>query len=496
MKKIILLFIAGLLAFSCNLDKYPFSEVAADDYVKGEESVNNLVIGMYNGLHSVMYYEWAVGEVRSDNARLRANNSTSQDSKLIEELDNNTISTTHSWVQSYWDACYSTINRANGVFPYLELVDDAQKRAQFEGEARFIRAYLYFNLVRLWGPVFKVTRKTGSDEARYMQRSTVDEIYELIENDLNTVIEQEMLPVTMPAADLGRADLKAAKALLAKVYMTHYRLGDSQYEAAKGLLEDVIAACGNPQSAAELVPYDKIWAKDNEMNPEIIFAVRYKEGNLGIGSPFSTLFGPVNNGGNVVLGAPKQYNYPSDDLINLYDANDRRASVVYQAGYTDKVTGSYVSVRWCNKYMQNDMAAEYDAEIDWPVIRLADVMLLYAEIMNETAGVNDESVLYLNMIRQRAGAAAYTPAELSSKYALREALRKERRMELALENQRWFDLQRWGIVSETINAYYRTEAFYSAYNYTVNPIQDWQGLLPVPQTVLDVNDRIAQNPGY
>ncbi len=498
MKKILLTILAGITVLSCNLDQYPYSEVSEAEYVKDENAVNNLVMGAYNALHGVMYYEWAVTELRTDNARMRANNSTSQDTKLVEQLDQGTILTANAWVQDYWDKTYAAIYRANNVLSNLGVVEDSQKKAQFEGEARFLRAHLYFNLVRLWGPVFKVTEKIGADEARNMQRSPKEDIYALIEDDLNAIIDGNLLPETHADADLGRADMKAAKALLAKYYMTVYNPGEDKYAQAKTLLEEVLQACGNPQSGTELVPYADIFSVSNEMNPEIIFAVRYKSGNLGIGSPFTTLFGPVNNGGNVCIGSPKQYDYPSDDLIAAYDENegDLRKDVVLQEKYTDNVSGEIVETRWCNKFMQNDMTSEYDAENDWPVIRLGDVILLYAEIVNELSGPTDEALKYLNMIRTRAGIPTYEMSQVQSKYAFREAVRNERRLELAMENQRWFDLVRWDAAVTTINDFFQSEVFYSQYDYVVNPISEWQTLLPIPTSVMNINPDIAQNPGY
>lgn len=498
MKKYIYMLIAFCAVTACNLDKYPYSEIAADSYVTDEASVNNLVIGSYNALHGVMYYEWAMTELRSDNARMRVNKSTSGDSKLVEQLDQGNILTANAWVQDYWDKSYAAVYRVNNVLSNLGVVEDPEKQAQFEGEARFLRAHLYFNLVRLWGPVFLVDRKPSPSEARTMQRSTEDEVYELIENDLNAIIDRELLPEAMASSDLGRADLKAAKALLAKVYMTHYKAGSNNYAKAKDLLADVIKMCGSPASGADLVPYDKVFSPDNEMNSEIIFAVRYLSGNQGLGSPFSTLFGPLNNGGNVVVGSPKHYNYPSDDLIAAYAVNpgDKRKDVTLQESYWNATTSTTVNDRYCNKFIQTSMTTEYDAENDWPVIRLGDVILLYAEIENELSGPTAEALKYLNMIRERAGVPAYTAEELSSKYAFRLAVRDERRLELAMENQRFFDLLRWGNATSVINDYLANEAFYSAYDYTVNPIEDWQTRLPIPITVLNINKQIAQNPGY
>lgn len=496
MRTIAILILTSLTPVSCNLDQYPYSELAAENAVRDAQGVNNLILGAYNGLYGVMYYEWALTELRSDNARMRLNNSTSADSKLIEQLDQGVVITANAWIQDYWDKSYAAIARANNVLSALDLVAEPQIRAQYEGEARYLRALLYFNLVRLWGPVFIVTKKTGADEARYMQRSPVEEVYALIEADLTAVVEGALLPEKMDNELLGRADLNAAKALLAKVYVTYYQAGDEKYQKAESLLADVLDSRGNPRSGAALVPYDQVFDPAHEMNPEIVFAVRYKAGNLGMGSPFCTLFGPLNNGGNVVIGAPKHYNYPSDNLIAAYEEGDLRKSVTLRESYFNSTTGKDVESRFCNKYIQTSMLNEYDAENDWPVIRLADVMLLFAEVSNELHGPGDEALAYLNAVRQRAGLPDYELSALASKYDFRMAVRRERRVELAMENQRWFDLLRWGSATETVNTYLVAEEFYSNYSYTVNPIQDWQVLLPIPISVTNINKEIAQNPGY
>lgn len=174
--------IVGALCFSsCNLDQYPYSEVASDEYVTDDNSVNDLVMGCYNGLHDVMYYEWAMTELRSDNARMYNTNSTSNTTKLIEQLDQSVINTEHEWVESYWKACYALISRTNNVLANVQVVKNEDNKKMYEGEARFLRALEYFNLVRLWGPVFIVTSKTPSDVARNMQRSSVADVYALIE---------------------------------------------------------------------------------------------------------------------------------------------------------------------------------------------------------------------------------------------------------------------------------------------------------------------------
>lgn len=488
-----------LVLASCDLDRYPYSEVAANEYVKDARSVNTLVVGCYNGLHDVMYYEWALTELRSDNARMYGNNSTSNTTKLVEQLDQSTIGAEHDWVTSYWNAAYATIARCNNVLSYTDVVDEASARARYEGEALFLRSLEYFNLVRMWGPLFIVTYKTPSDVARNMQRSSVEEVYALIEGDLEKVVNEGMLPQTVPSSDIGRADLNAAKALLAKVYATHYDVGDEKFEQARRLCREVLESdnVGNPQSAADLVPYEKIFSIDNEMNKEIVFAVRYLSGNVGLGSPFGNFFAPINNGANVIVGTSNNYNTPSDNLISTYinEGDAVRFNVNIAQRYYNSQNNVWVDAVYCRKYT-NPVTTQYDGESDWPVIRVGDIALLYAELSNEIDGPSHDALKYLNMIRERAGLSPYSLDDIGNTYDFREAVRKERRMELAFENQRWFDLMRWGNAVTTINGYLSNESFYSGYSYAVKPIEAWQTLLPVPISIKNINPDAAQNAGY
>lgn len=490
---------ATLMLTACDLDKYPYSEVASEEYVKDSESVNTLVIGCYNGLHDVMYYEWALTELRSDNSRMYATGSTSNTTKLVEQLDQGTIGSEHDWVATYWNAAYATIARCNNVLANTSVVTDEATRLRYEGEAMFLRSLEYFNLVRLWGPLFIVTSKTPSDVARNMQRSTVESVYELIEGDLEKIVSEGMLPQTNATADIGRADLNAAKALLAKVYATRYEPGSEQYGRAMELCREVLESdnVGNPQSASDLVAYDKVFSIDNEMNREIIFAVRYLSGNVGLGSPFGNLFAPINNGANVIVGTSNNFNTPSDNLITAYvnEGDATRFGVNIAQQYYNEQTGQYVEATYCKKYT-NPVTTQFDGESDWPVLRVGDIALLYAELSNETDGPNETALKYLNMIRGRAGLAPYTLDELSNVYDFRTAVRKERRLELAFENQRWFDLLRWGEAVNVVNAYLQSESLYSGYNYTVKPIEEWQTMLPVPVSVKNINPDAAQNVGY
>ncbi len=504
MKKILFISFTALAATfaSCGdmLNQPPKSEIGAEYFYTNADEVNTAILGCYNGLQAVMTNEWSVTELRTPNARMYANNSTSQNNKLIEQLDQGVISTSSDFITNYWDACYTTISRCNDVLVNLGVVTDAAQKAQFEGEAKFLRAHIYFNLVRLWGPMFLVDRPLSSAEARYKQRSSVDEIYALIEGDLEKIVSEDMLPVSYPATSTGRATKLAAEAILAKVYMTHYAVNDPKYARAEALLKDVITKGGNPAGGSAMEPFAKIFDITNEMNKEIIFTVRYLSGGKGLGSAFGNMFAPGTSGSNVINGDGSSYNYPSDDIINTFKANasDIRKDITLAENYVNKTNGNVITVapcRYTKKYLA-PVDTRNDGESDWPIVRMGDVTLLYAEILNELYGPTADAFKYLNMTRTRAGLTALTAVDCPDKLALRDAIRKERRLELSFENHYWFDLMRWGIAVQTVNDYLAAEAFYQAYSYTVNPITANQVLLPIPQKVININPDIAQNPGY
>jgi starch-binding outer membrane protein, SusD/RagB family len=193
-----------------------------------------------------------------------------------------------------------------GALAIVSFIDNSSHETRKHAASRNVNIYFIFFIRFSFYSLILITSKTPSDVARNMQRSSVADVYALIEGDLETIVDQQLLPVKQPDALLGRADMNAAKALLAKVYATHYAVGDKKYQQALNLCKDVLGSetVGNPQTAADLVPYASVFDINNEMNKEIIFAVRYLSGNIGLGSPFGNLFAPINNGANV-----KSYRY-------------------------------------------------------------------------------------------------------------------------------------------------------------------------------------------
>jgi starch-binding outer membrane protein, SusD/RagB family len=480
-----LLILCSLVFASCELDLNPESEISEGAFYKNSEEINEAVIGCYNGLQKPIIYEWVLTELRSDNTQMDKDNSISIYTEY-RELDAHTVTSQNILVQSYWNACYHDIVLANQVLGQSGVVQDEVLRKQYEGECHFIRAYHYFNLVRLFGPVPLITETISGSEAKLVSRSSIEPIYAFIESNLQSAIDE--LPETYEDEDLGRVTVWAAKALLAKVYLTR-----SNYSEAVSLLSDIITK--SPYGLAE--SYADIFDVTNEMNSEILFAVRFMSGSVGLGSPFANYFAPKTSGNNVVNGDGDGLNYPTDDLIAAFDTLDQRKDVCLKENYYDASKDIFVGKAYVNKFMDNVIELE-DAENDWPVLRYADVLLMNAEAINEQQGVS-AALPYLNMVRERAGLDGYTETEITNKYQFRMALENERRFEFAFENHRYFDLLRTNRALTVMNQHFQTEAYYNDpqhVEFHVPPLDDWQTILPIPQRERDINPDLTQNQGY
>lgn len=492
-KTYLILPLIGLFFSSC-LDLSPISEIGEDGFFANDSEVLSGVNACYNGLHAPLEYEWMLTDLRTDISRVKSKSSQTSISKDLMALDESKASASLVEIEEYWNATYNNIYRCNTVLKNIGNVKDETKRKQYEGEALFIRAYHYFNLVRLFGPVFKITTTISADEARELGRNSIDEIYALVKEDLNKIIDENLLPESYGDSDLGRVTIWSAKTLLAKVYLT---LKD--YANARTLLESVLGSNHKLVTSS----YADVFSTSNEMNEEIIFAVRYKSGNVGLGNSFGNKFAPLNSGTNVIVGNGEGLNYPTSTLMNMYDAQDSRKSATVADSYLNKTTNTPTEDFYVTKYL-SPVTTVYDGEKDVPILRFADVLLMLAEIENEQNGPTTTAFGYLNQVRNRANLPSLSIADIDNKVAFRLAVENERMLEFAYENQRFFDLVRTGRYISVMNEHYKTELEqFSTKKYyeedsqsIVKDVEEWQLLLPIPTAEIDVNPSISQNPGY
>lgn len=514
MKNIVsLLILSSMFLASCekNIDLYPQSNITTENFFKNANDVQIALNGCYNALRDPLLEEWKLTELRSDNTIMYSSNSKSVPNRDLSDLDLFIPSTSHAAIYNYWIANYFNIRNVNNILNSLNInyspstskltaetttveITDAQKKT-LSSEAAFLRAYHYFNLVRLYGGVMVIHEPVNPFEAIDINRSSVDETYKLIIADLTYAIENgsTLKYASIPAANLGKVNAWAAKALLAKVYLTLNRKTD-----AIPLLNDIITNSGYGLVAN----YADVFSITNEMNKEVMFAIRYKAGGIGQGSPFPNLFAPELSGVAIINGDGSSQNAPCAELNSAYNVLDNRNAA--SIGVYGKALNNLYP-----KKMISQVSLKGDAENDWIVIRYADVLLMLAEAQGNTAA----SLALINQTRARAGLAALTATTVNTTAIFEKELANERRLEFTFENMRWFDLLRFKttmpsldpvtIIKGNLSAMWTIH--YSKYPSpapTLATIQSYvtaqKLLLPIPQREIDNNTKlvIPQNPGY
>ncbi|KQS27781.1 RagB/SusD family nutrient uptake outer membrane protein [Dyadobacter sp. Leaf189] len=457
------------------LDLSPRDTANVGNFYKNASDMQAALTAAYGMLASPGEYGYAyynVSEVRSDNTMNWEGGGNLPDA----ELDQFKMSSTNEIIRLMWIDTYRGILACNAVLDHIggATMDDTM-RQRFIGEAKFLRALMYFNMVRTFGDVPLVLSETKSVDEGYSQaRVPQSEVYAQIITDLTEASAQ--LPLTYTGNDVGRATKGAAKALLGKVYLTV-----RDYAKARDILKEVIA-----QGTYKLLDdYAALWPVANANNQESIFEVQFKKGGTGTGSSFYNNFSPRNSGSSVIqIGFAGGRNIPTTDLINAYETGDARKAASLAVGYTDNTTGKFVADPYTLKYRDTPFA-EGDADNNWVVLRYADVLLMYAEAINEAGnGATAEAYEAINAVRKRAKLAVL-PAGLS-KAAFALAIEHERQVELAFEGHRWFDLVRTGREVAVMNAHFNAPV-----------VAEFNAVFPIPQTQIDVNPAgIKQNPGY
>jgi len=445
---ILFLSIIGLNSCEDFLNLSPISEMATSSYYKNDNQVEEGVIDIYDGMQAYVQIEWPLAEMRSDNSHTRAQRSEGE----WQEFETMNVQTINATVSTYWAENYNVIFRANTVLANIENVSNATLKLQFEGEAKFARALSHFNLVRAFGDIPIIDKVINYNDAEYFPRDPQNEVYSFIESDLMTAIDN--LPPRTGIAE-GRATKGAAQAILAKVYLTI-----KEYSKAKALLDQVISS-GDYNMLTNF--HDVFYS---ELNKEIIFAVQFLPNDTKDSQKFSYQF--TNSG----------LNYPTDDLMNAVDSLDLRRPTLF---FWNPAAGAEPD--WENGKYQPATLSQNQGN-DWIVLRYADVLLMHAEaILAGAESTTDASALEsFNAIRTRAGLS--TVSTLT-----KDLLLKERRIELCFENQRLYDLIRFG-VAETVMA---------AFSLTPEPGFEFRPtalLLPIPQREIDLYKGLAQNPGY
>ncbi|MBS1563284.1 MAG: RagB/SusD family nutrient uptake outer membrane protein [Bacteroidetes bacterium] len=453
------------------LDRQPASSFTEDSYYKNTSEVETGVIGCYAALRNVYKDDPVLVGLRSDDSYIAESDG---DINLIDAFGEGP---TNSYLSQYWQDAYYVIKQCNTVLKYIGNVGDTTQRRYFEGEVRFLRAHMYFNLVRLWGPVPLVTSDVAYNDTAYYRRRDSATVYQQIITDFNIAAQQ--LPASWDVTEIARVTNYAAKGMLAKVYLTQ-----KNYAASRPLLQDLM---DNPGPYALQASYKTVFGLRNEMNNEIMYAVRYKGNFNGMGQNFT--YNMDKAPGSVGYRSSGDYRGTS-----LWPAADSiRKSSTFSTG------GKYGSDYYDVAKYQDSTAPKNDAGADFVVLRYADIVLMYAEVVNEMDGAPTSdlspSLVALNKIRRRAQPSGtlvylYNNTAVKTQDAFRSTIKAERRREFGMEDQRWFDLLRWNDAVSAMNTHFS----YRNANVTVKA---YQVLYPVPQREIDLSGGIiTQNPGY
>jgi hypothetical protein len=465
------------------------------DYLKSESDYRTMAVSVYTPM------QWLnqavpVGDIASDNSVSGGENAS--DVLALQQIDDYTHTPVNSQLTELWQAAYEGINRANYMHQYKaanlagETVDFAGKDALY-GEVYFLRAYYYFHLVRFFGdvPLF-VDKRLGLSESRSLQRAPKADVYKQIELDLNNAIS--VLPAIQ--VEKGRITKYAAQALLGKVLVY-----ENKFDEAATVLESVI----NSNAFSLVSDINAMFLASGENGPESVFEIQYSntspyynwggvtrgQGNLSVQQ--CGIRG-LNGSSDMPYAAGWSTNLPSTNLAAAFSAGDKRkdATILDIEAYKNanpafgityqvapyKNTGLY-NKKYLPRKGETSGQIELNYLNNYRTIRYAEVLLLAAEAFNRATAANDAKAQgYLNQVRARAfGDNAHNIT--ASGAALKQAIWDERRLELAMEGDRFFDLVRTGQAATKITGF----------------VVGKHEVFPIPQQEIEVSG-LTQNAGY
>lgn len=477
----------SLLLASCHdelLNPVPESLLTTANAYSNAKDLDLAVLGVYEALQARLPTDYELMEVASDNM-YGYYFATAPGMAEIGVLD---VSVENPKLNSFWKSTYNGIFLANTILANIDIPDDyaAGQKEQLAAEAKFMRALFYFDLVRIFGGVPAITSMVTVAEAREIGRASEEEIYNLIIGDLEEAVNN--LPASMVT---GRASKAAATALLAKVLVYQ-----KDWTGAKTRLDQIFEDYNYVLEPS----YDDLFRIETENNKEVIFAMPYVAGTNGHGltyalAPTAGIYGTINNGSRVAR--------PTWDLHQAYEEGDSRFAATITEEQLTYASSPGDPTIWFPFFSKWIIPVEISTSsgLDIPVLRFADMVLLHAEVLYHLGDV-DGALQELNRVRQRAfgdNSRDYTLADMATEEAFMDKLLLERRLELAAENNRWFDLVRTGrftSILTTIEGEYNPSTG-KAVMIQVNA-QPYMKYFPIPyeQIQLAAPGVMVQNEGY
>jgi hypothetical protein len=432
----------------------PQSQVSIENSLQTASDFQVAVNGVYaalqlRGTYGVNYV--LIQEMRADNS-FNGGGPTGL-AQAIEAIDKFFELSDNGFIEAVWRDSYIGINRANAV---ISRIDDASfgqnLKDQLKGEALFLRALINFNLVQAFGNIPIRTQDTRTP-TESVEQSTPGQVFNFIIEDL--LRAEDLLPASYPPSGVGRATSGAASTLLGKVYLT---VGEN------GLAENVLRDVITSNQYRLLDNYEDLWGENNKNNDESIFEVQYRSGGTGTGSAYTDMY--TNTPAGVGDGNTPQS--VTDDIWDAFEDGDlRRDATIF-----------FEDDNMFVRKFDGPTFASLDGNVNFVVLRYADVLLMLAEALGE----GTEAYGLINQVRARAD---LDPIDGSTPGTFEQKLLQERRVELAFENHRWHDLKRFGVAIETMS------------DFLGLPQSNITLLYPIPQREIDISQGvIQQNPEH
>lgn len=432
----------------------PETDLVSETFFQTEADFQQAVNAAYAPMRTIVNERaWVLCEMRSDNT-IYARNILFGATEQFEDVSDHALPedegiTSNEHVLNQYRLDYQIIARTNQILVSIDEVEfDEQTKNNLKGQAYFLRAYAYYDLVRLFKsvPLHLVPATSRGDAA--LPLSPEEEIYAQVISDARQAVQ--LLPLRADQ-ELGRATSGSARMLLADIYITR-----QQWAEAETLLREIV----NSNQYRLLPDYADVFSESagNKNTEESLFEVQFLEGPDGLNGNFLYRFMPrpmtadelksITGTSNPQPLDGQGNNVPTPDIIAAFEEGDLRKDV--SIGYVE-LSGSLREDKvfpYIKKYAKRH-ALHDNHGMNWPVYRYAEVLLFLAETLNEQ-GKTPEAATYLNQVRNRAG---LENTDAGSQAGMREAIFKERRVELAFENKRWFDITRTGRVQEIIGAF-------------------------------------------
>ena len=502
-----ILLAAGACGDKAFLTEAPFDFVGPTNFYKTKEDALAAINGVYASLENTSggnYYGGLFVMLVEFPTEMQTPYLSAANERSL--IDNYTFTPSHNYIYQSWVNAYAAINRANAVIarvPGMQI--DTTLRSRIVGEARFLRALNYFNLVRLFGGVPILTRETTSLDSLRRPRGSASETYGLIVQDLQEALRVLPKAGAYGGGDAGRASHGAAATLLAKVLLQRAATGAgaaADYAAALTVLRDIDANEGY----ALVTNFGDLFDAKHKLNPEVIFDIQCMRAP-GVGCHISNQVAPRSSN----YGTAQNGSFTAEQpFFDAFTSGDKRRGVTWQLSFVNKAgqTVTWDATQSASKpygadtpYMRKflDSLSTGNDDPNYIILRYADNLLMESEAINETSG---PTLAYagINAVRQRAGLAPLVAG--LSKQAFKDSLFAQRRLELAMEGPNgYFDSQRnWDWAKARVEASmalgqatgFRT----SKYPKAQVTITDKFRLMPIPQRAIDLNSLLTQNQGW